>query len=71
MTEQLEDWNLEDEKKQKILNHPCMKCDVPIYQKFPHPIFRCDKDGHEEIMIIDLLQMLEHLYAKCPLKEGG
>ena len=71
MTEQLEDWNLNNEQKKKIQEHPCMKCDVPIYQKFPHPIFRCGHDGHEEIMIIDLLQVLEHLHDKCPLKEGG
>ena len=71
MTEQLEDWNIDDEYKKKVLDHPCMKCDVPIYQKFPHPIFRCDKDGHDAIMIIDLLQVLENLHDKCPLKEGG
>ena len=62
---------MNDELKQQIMDHPCMKCDVPIYQKFPHPIFRCDKDGHDAIMIIDHLQVLENLHDKCPLKEGG
>ena len=58
-----------DELKQKILEHPCNKCKEDIYQKFPHPIFYCGNDEHEAIMIIDLLQVLDHLYEKCPIKE--
>lgn len=58
-----------DELKQKILEHPCNKCDESIYQRFPHPIFECGADGHTSIMIIDLLQVLDHLYKDCPIKE--
>ena len=62
---------MDEELKQKILEHPCNKCDEDIYQRFPHPILVCGADEHTGIMIIDLLQGLEHLYEKCPLKEGG
>ena len=58
-----------DELKQKILEHPCNKCKEDIYQRFPHPIFYCGNDEHEAIMIIDLLQVLDHLYKDCPIKE--
>lgn len=58
-----------DELKQKILEHPCNKCGENIYQRFPHPIFICGNDEHEAIMIIDLLQVLDHLYKNCPIKE--
>ena len=61
----------DEELKQKIMEHPCNKCDEQIYQRFPHPIFECGADGHTAIMIIDLLQVIDHLYDECPkLKEG-
>ena len=58
-----------DELKQKILEHSYNKFDDSIYQMFPHPIFICGNDEHEAIMIIDLLQVLDHLYKDCPIKE--
>ena len=61
---------MDEELKQKIIEHPCNKCGESIYQRFPHPIFECGKDGHSSIMIIDLLQVLNHLYSECPLAEG-
>ena len=59
-----------EEQMKRIREHPCIKCDVDIYQKFPHPIFQCSKDGHEAMAIIDFEQMLDHLHNKCPLKES-
>lgn len=58
-----------EEQRKRIMDHPCNKCDESIYQKFPHPIFECGADGHTSIMIIDLLQVLDHLYKDCPIKE--
>lgn len=59
-----------EEQMKRIMEHPCIKCDVGIYQKFPHPIYYCGKDGHEAMAIIDFEQMLDHLHNKCPLEKG-
>ena len=51
-----------------IKEHPCIKCEM-VKWKFPHPIYVCDVDDHEAIVIIGLEQALDHLLQDCPKKE--
>ena len=59
---------MNNEEKQKIMEHPCYKCGE-VYQKFPHPIFYCGINKEESIDIVGLGLVLDNLYEKCPKKE--
>ena len=56
---------MNEEEKQRIIEHPCMKCEM-VRWKFPHPIYVCGVDDHEAIAIIGLEQALDHLLDDCP-----
>lgn len=53
---------------EKLKEHPCIQCEM-VKWRFPHPIYVCGVDDHEDIAIIDLEQALDGLYEKCPKKE--
>ena len=53
---------------EEITGHPCIQCEM-VRWKFPHPIYVCGVDDHEDIAIIGLEQALDGLYEKCPKKK--
>ena len=61
---------MNEDEKQRILEHPCYKCGE-VYHKFPHPIFYCNVSKEESIDIVGLKFVLDSLYEKCPRKDGG
>ena len=53
---------------EKLKEHPCILCEM-VKWKFPHPIYVCGVDDHEDIAILGLEQALDGLYEKCPKRE--
>ena len=59
---------MNEEEKQKIMEHPCYKCGA-VMMDFPHPRIRCGLDDHTALDIVGLLHCLDTLYRDCPNKE--